>query len=108
MRAMPLLIVCRPPLFESLPIRFREQQKKKRFYVFVKSLRGCVGVRWQETLPRSFQQSAGLLKSRDAKRPDELFGSLPSASGNNKKEEVLHFCRTSSLVRWKGLEPPAF
>ena len=27
---------------------------------------------------------------------------FPRCSENNKKEEVLHFCKTSSLVRWKG------
>ena len=45
---------------------------------------------------------------RDAGRPDGLFDSLPEPSENNKKDEVLCFHKTSSLVRRKGLEPPTF
>lgn len=40
-----------------------------------------------------------LFVCRDAGRPDGLFESLPEISGNNKKEEVLRFHKTSSLVQ---------
>ena len=49
-----------------------------------------------------------LFVCRDAGRPDGLFESLPETSGNDKKEEVPCFLGTSSLVRWKGLEPLTF
>lgn len=53
-------------------------------------------------------QKGPVRPGRDVGRPDGLFEPLPETPESNKKEEVLRFHKTSSLVRWKGLEPPAF
>ena len=84
---------------------FRKRQKKKRFLVSLEPLLWCAG-RDSPAPLRTVRRT--VRPGRDVGRPDGLFESLPETSGNDKKEEVLRFHKTSSLVRWKGLEPPAF
>ena len=85
--------------------RFPETTKKKRFLVSLEPLLWCAG-RDSPAPLRTVRRT--VRPGRDAGRPDGLFESLPEAPESNKKEEVLRFHKTSSLVRWKGLEPPAF
>ena len=82
----------------------RKQQKKMRFCVFTKPHLWCAGrdspaplrtVRWT------------VRPGRDAGRPDGLFDSLPELSENNKKDEVLCFHKTSSLVQ-RNIRHPNF
>ena len=52
-------------------------------------------------------QEGPVRPGRDVGRPDGLFESLPEISGNDKKEEVLRFHKTSSLVQ-RNIRHPNF